>query len=97
MRMNHDINYLLLIHIGPQYIESNKIDVDLEVISGYSEIQFRYDLIDCRIDICSPEVFLIIYYRSNTTSIFIDINCFSTFAISLDRFSSYSPTISIIR
>lgn len=36
--------------------EARKVNIDLEIFAGHSEVQMRYDLLDCRIDICSPEV-----------------------------------------
>lgn len=36
--------------------EIRKLNVPLEIFNGHTEVQFRYDMLDCRIDICSPEV-----------------------------------------
>jgi len=37
-------------------LEEDSINIDPDVFSKNDCVQFRYDLIDCRIDICSPEV-----------------------------------------
>ncbi|PRP87586.1 hypothetical protein PROFUN_04613 [Planoprotostelium fungivorum] len=38
--------------------ESKELKVDLTVFEDLSEVTFRNDLIDCRIDVCSPEVLI---------------------------------------
>lgn len=36
--------------------EADSINLDTDVFAENTSVQFRYDLLDCRIDICSPEV-----------------------------------------
>ncbi|ELR12007.1 eIF4gamma/eIF5/eIF2-epsilon domain containing protein [Acanthamoeba castellanii str. Neff] len=36
--------------------EEDAVNLDTDVFAENSSVQFRYDLLDCRIDICSPEV-----------------------------------------
>ena len=35
---------------------SPKVSLDLSTFTEQPSVQFRYDLLDCRIDICSPQV-----------------------------------------
>ncbi len=37
--------------------ESKSLTIDANVFTEHSEVDLRYDLIDCHIDICSPEVY----------------------------------------
>jgi translation initiation factor eIF-2B subunit epsilon len=39
--------------------ELRKVNIDLEIFNHHEEVQIRYDLLDCRIDICAPEVLLL--------------------------------------
>jgi hypothetical protein len=41
------------------------MNVSLEIFAGHAEVQMRYDLLDCRIDICSPEVIPSLVYPIN--------------------------------
>ena len=36
--------------------ESSEVKLDLDLFNDHYEVQLCNDLIDCRIDICSPEV-----------------------------------------
>jgi translation initiation factor eIF-2B subunit epsilon len=35
---------------------TDQVEIDVEKLKGHNQVQIRYDLLDCRIDICSPEV-----------------------------------------
>jgi hypothetical protein len=37
-------------------VEAKQLEIGLDVFNTHSQVQLRNDLIDCRIDICSPEV-----------------------------------------
>jgi len=39
--------------------ESTELQVELDIFAEHSQVQMRNDLIDCRIDICSPEVLML--------------------------------------
>eukprot|EP01116_Phalansterium_solitarium_P022662 TRINITY_DN7571_c0_g1_i1.p1 TRINITY_DN7571_c0_g1~~TRINITY_DN7571_c0_g1_i1.p1 ORF type:complete len:431 (+),score=129.70 TRINITY_DN7571_c0_g1_i1:83-1375(+) len=39
-------------------LQTRAAKLELEVVKEHQQLQFRYDLTDCRIDICSPEVLM---------------------------------------
>jgi translation initiation factor eIF-2B subunit epsilon len=47
------LHYEEIDHHSP---ESSRLNIDAEIITTFSEIDIRQDLIDCNIDICTPDV-----------------------------------------
>lgn len=37
-------------------VNSNEVQLDVSIFTQHQEVQFRNDVLDCRIDICAPEV-----------------------------------------
>lgn len=35
---------------------TEQVEIDVEKLKGHNQVQVRYDLLDCRIDICAPDV-----------------------------------------
>ena len=35
---------------------SDQVEIDVEKLKGHDQVRIRYDLLDCRIDVCSPDV-----------------------------------------
>lgn len=52
----------------------NEIYLDTDLFKSADEIQIRYDLIDCRIDICSPQVICLFQDEFDWKGLFL---CFS--------------------
>ncbi len=44
-----------LLHLENERDEKS-VNLDVDVFGEHASVQFRYDLLDCRIDVCSPEV-----------------------------------------
>ena len=53
--LNRKTNQLLLFDDNPS---SSSVQLPVGVIKEHVALQFRYDLLDCHIDICSPEVMI---------------------------------------